>query len=214
MRKYIIVLLLVFISIVNLQAKNFDLEYYKGVMKYYDKLQEIAPFSNETQNPTYFGYFNTKEEYEANFPNVKITKVIKNFNVEKCVDGDTLKGFYFDENNNFFEMTVRILLIDAFETHKGKKAEKQAQILKDITEWNKKYITVDTVIEKGKEAQKICENHFKNTPNHFNQTGITLFCWKKDKFNRDLCFVINEQAEDYYIDTMIFSGRALPYKPY
>lgn len=192
------------------QSKEFDLKTYKETMKYYEKLEASTPYGYQVDK-TYFGYFNKKEQYEKKFPNVKITKVIRDFNVEKCIDGDTIKGFYFDEEENFNEMTIRILLIDTFETKKNKQAQEQLQILKDIADWNKKYITINNVLEKGQEAKKICEEHFINV-----ETGITLFCWKKDKYKRDLCFIINESPTNdlYYIDYLIFNGLALPYKPY
>lgn len=211
---FLFIVIACFYGKLPLTAKEFDIKMYKETMEYYEKMDLSSTWNNAYSNFTYYGCSNKIADLEKLFKKekVKITKVVEDFNVEKCLDGDTLFGSYFDDNFDYHEMTVRILTIDAFETHKGKKADEQLKIFKQIDDgWNGK-ITIDKVIEKGKEAKKFCEEYFIDKSKA--KSGITLLCWKKDYFKRDLCFVIKNEEEHCYTDELIYNKLALPYRPY
>ena len=132
--------------------------------------QSITPDTNvNAKDDNLFIYNKIEEIYSPN-------AVAHYGRIVSCIDGDTIEVLL-----NFTNQirTVRILMIDTFETKANKQAEKQAK---------KFNITMQEVLKRGEQAKEFCTRLWMHDED-LSKVGIK--CWKKDRYGRDLCRVFH-----------------------
>lgn len=107
---------------------------------------------------------------------------LDNIKITKITDGDTVKGIV-----NGKEITIRLSGIDCYETSKRDRAYKQAYLNK---------ITIEEVVQKGKESKTILTNLLQN------QNNITVkFTDVDNRYNRNvgILYINNININEYMI---------------
>lgn len=116
---------------------------------------------------------------------------IDNIKITKITDGDTVKGIV-----NGKEISIRLSGIDCYETSKRDRAYKQAYLNK---------ITIEEVVEKGKESKTILANLLQN------QNNVTVkFTDIDNRYNRNvgILYINNININEY----MIKNGGCMPFE--
>ena len=116
---------------------------------------------------------------------------IDNIKITKITDGDTVKGIV-----NGKEISIRLSGIDCYETSKRDRAYKQAYLNK---------ITIEEVVEKGKESKTILTNLLQN------QNNVTVkFTDVDNRYNRNvgILYINNINVNEY----MIKNGGCMPFE--
>lgn len=107
---------------------------------------------------------------------------LDNIKITKITDGDTVKGIV-----NGKEISIRLSGIDCYETSKRDRAYKQAYLNK---------ITIEEVVQKGKESKTILTNLLQN------QNNITVkFTDVDNRYNRNvgILYINNININEYMI---------------
>ncbi len=107
---------------------------------------------------------------------------LDNIKITKITDGDTVKGII-----NGKEISIRLSGIDCYETSKRDRAYKQAYLNK---------ITIEEVVEKGKESKTILTNLLQN------QNNVTVkFTDVDNRYNRNvgILYINNINVNEYMI---------------
>ena len=122
--------------------------------------------------------------------------------IKKCYDGDTIKVVVNKENINQkrkkYTKIIRVLKIDAFESYESKRTVFQAK---------KNHMTIEDIIQKGKKATKLCKKDWLHKV-------VIVDCWKKDIYDRDLCYVKKKETNEDFGEYMIKNKVALPMKQF